>query len=103
MRGRRLRFGMSPRAPRESDFLQWVAARCPRAGDDLAVLPTTGRKLLAGIDPALDGVHFDLPTCGGWAAGRKAANRNLSDVAAMGGTPTALLLSLVVPRDLPEV
>ena len=93
---------MSPRPPRERDFLARVAQLCPHAGDDLAVLPSTSGSLLAGIDPALDGVHFRLAACGGRAAGQKAANRNLSDVAAMGGQPVGLLLSLVVPRTLGE-
>ncbi len=86
---------------RERDFLNALYDRLPKAGDDLAVLdlPTRG-KLLAGIDPVLDGVHLHLADAGGHAAGRKAANRNLSDVAAMGGVPTALLLSLVAPRTL---
>jgi thiamine-monophosphate kinase len=83
----------------EQAFLQRVAQRLPMAGDDLAVLTSPGSgKLLAGIDPVLDGVHVDVATCGHRTAGRKAAKRNLSDVAAMGGRPTALLLSLVVPR-----
>ena len=59
--------------------------------------PPRGR-LLAGIDPVLDGVHLDVAAHGYAAAGRKAAARNLSDLAAMGGRPTGLLLSLVMPR-----
>ncbi len=67
----------------------------------MAILrPPADAALLAGIDPVLDGVHFDLTTDGPVAAGRKAVNRNLSDVAAMGGTPTALLLSIVTPKSL---
>ncbi len=70
----------------------------PKAGDDLAVLEPVAGQILAGIDPTLDGVHLRLDECGGLAAGRKAANRNLSDVAAMGGMPKALLVSLVLSR-----
>lgn len=87
----------------ESEFLDWVRARNPHAGDDLAVLPLpnglpNGLQLLAGVDPVLDGVHLHVAEHGHRAAGRKAVNRNLSDLAAMGGRPTGLLLSLIVPN-----
>ncbi len=84
--------------PGEAEFLAYVAQRCPRAGDDLAVLDPPPGRLLAGMDPVLDGVHLNVARHGHAAAGRKAVNRNLSDVAAMGGTPTAVLLSIVVPK-----
>ena len=84
--------------PGEAEFLSYVAQRCPRAGDDLAILESPRGRLLAGIDPVLDGVHLNIAEHGHAAAGRKAVNRNLSDVAAMGGTPTAVLLSLVIPK-----
>ena len=93
----------------ESAFLDWVRRRqagrpspgvVSAAGDDLAVLDWPGGLVLLGVDPVLDGVHLDLAQCGPAAAGRKAMNRNLSDVAAMAGTPVAATLSLVVPHAL---
>src|SRR5687767_11044579 len=96
----------SPSSGDEQAFLAWVrrrqeaslAGNCP--GDDLAVLPWPGGLVLLGVDPLLDGVHVNLSQHGPCAAGRKAMNRNLSDVAAMAGEPVAATVSLVVPRSL---
>ncbi len=95
----------------EEAFLAWVRQRQlarprPRhlletAGDDLALLEWQGGLVLVGMDPVLDGVHVDLPRHGPTAAGRKAMNRNLSDVAAMVGEPVAATLSIVAPRSMP--
>ena len=82
----------------EGEFLEWVRGRFPAAGDDLAVLDRPAGRLLAGVDPVLDGVHLNVAEHGHAAAGRKAAARNLSDLAAMGGRPLGLLVSLVMPR-----
>lgn len=95
----------------ESDFLKWVKHRQAQAlaagpdrgvihaaGDDLAVLEWRGGLVLVGVDPVLDGVHVEVARHGTRAAGRKAMNRNLSDVAAMGAEPVAATLSLAVPR-----
>ncbi len=91
---------------REDEFHTWLRGRNPHVGDDLAVLPAAKGKLLSGIDACLAGVHYDAATCPPEAAGRKAVNRNLSDVAAMAGTPTGLLLSITASRqatpDLPR-
>ena len=93
----------------EGAFLDWVRRRqaavkathvLAAAGDDLAVLAWPGGLVLLGVDPVLDGVHLDLAACGPAAAGRKAMNRNMSDVAAMAGVPVAATLSLVVPREM---
>lgn len=68
-------------------------------GDDVAVLRTaSGRLLLATCDCQIEGVHFTLPTVPGRLLGRRAAAVNLSDMAAMGGTPLWALLSLMAPE-----
>ena len=83
----------------EGAFHAWIRRRNPFVGDDLAVLnPPAGARLLAGVDPVLDGVHLHVREHGYAAAGRKAVRRNLSDVAGMGGMPIAVLLSLICPR-----
>lgn len=97
----------------ESSFLTWVRRRQSAqlklwpnpavrvaAGDDLAVLDWPGGFVLLGADPVLDGVHVEIARHGPVAGGRKAMNRNLSDVAAMAGEPVAATLSLVVPRSM---
>lgn len=68
-------------------------------GDDAAIVAPRGRGTVLCCDPVVAGVHFDAraPL---QLVGRKAVNRNLSDVAAMGGTADWLLVSLVLPRRL---
>lgn len=66
-------------------------------GDDCAVLPSpAGPSLLVTTDPVIHGRHFDdaLPPA---AVGAKLLKRNLSDIAAMGGTPVAAVVSLALP------
>ncbi|HEX6812710.1 MAG TPA: thiamine-phosphate kinase [Planctomycetota bacterium] len=69
-------------------------------GDDAAVVRNRGAKTVLCCDPVVQGVHFtaqDAPR----DVGRKAVNRNLSDLAAMGAVPDWLLVSLVLPRGFP--
>jgi thiamine-monophosphate kinase len=71
-------------------------------GDDAAALePSPGQVTLASADMLVEGVHFDLTLCDPVTLGRKSLAVNLSDIAAMGGTPRYALLSLAVPQDLP--
>lgn len=70
-------------------------------GDDCAVIGGPGETVwLLSTDSLVAGVHFDLTWHPPRQLGRKAVAVNLSDVAAMGGTPRFLLLSLGLPRDL---
>lgn len=71
--------------------------------DDTAVtrLPN-GRLQLATIDSLVSGTHFLLDRFTPDEVGRKAAAINLSDIAAMGGTPTHALAALVAPDSLPS-
>ncbi len=67
-------------------------------GDDTAVLQARDdRFLLATSDVQIEGIHFTLDTCTPQQIGRRAAAVNLSDIAAMGGTPTFALVSLAIP------
>jgi len=52
-------------------------------------------------DPVVEGVHFASGTDPA-LIGRKAVNRNLSDLAAMGARADWLLVSLVLPRHFPR-
>jgi thiamine-monophosphate kinase len=68
-------------------------------GDDCAVLAHTPRKdLLVTTDLFLEGTHFRRKWQDAAAVGHKALARGLSDVAAMGGTPRFVFLSLAIPR-----
>jgi thiamine-monophosphate kinase len=67
-------------------------------GDDAAILDTGGpRLLLVTADMLVQGVHFDLATTSSRDLGRKALAVNLSDIAAMGGSPRHALVSLAAP------
>ncbi len=70
-------------------------------GDDAAVVSAPDRRVVAGTDVLLEGRHFRRDWSTAYDVGRKAAAQNLADIAAMGAVPTALLLGLVVPADLP--
>lgn len=65
-------------------------------GDDAAALDlgiNNGKLLLAAADQVVEGVHFVPETHPGDVA-RKLLNRNISDIAAMGGIPTHALVTL---------
>lgn len=70
-------------------------------GDDAAVVRAPDRRVVATTDVLVEGVHFRLDWSTGEDVGVKAAAASLSDVAAMGARPTALLVGLVAPADLP--
>jgi len=67
-------------------------------GDDAAVLrPPPGHLLLLTTDLLAEDVHFTCSTATFDEIGYKAAAANLSDIAAMGGVPRYLLVSLAIP------
>lgn len=69
-------------------------------GDDAAVLaPTSEGALLATTDMLLEGVHFQRRWGRPGDLGRKAMAVNLSDIAAMGGSPRYALLGLAIPPE----
>ena len=78
---------------------RWLGAASPRApygiGDDCAVLPTARGKQLITVDSVIFGVHFDEAVTPR-AAGAKLLKRNLSDIAAMGGSPRAAVVALAL-------
>lgn len=78
---------------------RWLGPASPRApfgiGDDCAVLPASRGRQLITVDPVVFGRHFDA-TVPPRAVGAKLLKRNLSDLAAMGGRPTAAVLALTL-------
>jgi thiamine-monophosphate kinase len=70
-------------------------------GDDAAVLATPDGRVVATTDFALEGRHFRRDTSSARDVGHKAAARSLADLAAMGAVPSALLVALAAPADLP--
>lgn len=87
----------------ETGLLRLIAERLPAgseeiwAGDDAAVLaPVAGRSLFA-TDTMVEGVDFSLSYCTGADVGWKTVAVNVSDIAAMGGTPAKALTTLCLP------
>lgn len=75
-------------------------------GDDCAVVAAPGGRVVVTTDTLTAGQDFlaawpsgDRST--GGDLGRKCAAQNLADVAAMGATPTAVVVSLTLPGDTP--
>jgi thiamine-monophosphate kinase len=68
-------------------------------GDDAAVLPASPTSVVT-CDAVVEGVHFLRDTFSMRDIGHKALAVNLSDLAAMGATPSWFLCALGLPRDL---
>lgn len=70
-------------------------------GDDCAIIPRgDGLETLVTKDMLVEGVHFLLDRISAYDLGWKSAAVNISDIAAMGGTPVASFLSLALPSAL---
>jgi thiamine-monophosphate kinase len=69
-------------------------------GDDAAVIRAPDARVVATTDLLVEDRHFRRDWSGPFDIGRKAAAQNLADVAAMGASPTALLVGFAAPADL---
>ena len=69
-------------------------------GDDAAVVAAPDQRVVVTTDSLVAGRHFRLDWVSAVDVGHRAAAANLADVAAMGATPTALLVALCAPPDL---
>lgn len=92
---------------REGELLQHIydrSASLPRSvivgpGDDCAVVDIGGAHILVATDQLIGGRHFaesETPTD---LIARKAIARNVSDIAAMAGTPTHTLCAASLPEE----
>jgi thiamine-monophosphate kinase len=70
-------------------------------GDDAAVINPEGKRVLTSTDMLVEGIHFDLAYVPLKHLGYKAAIVNFSDIYAMQGVPTQLLVSLAVSNRFP--
>ncbi len=67
-------------------------------GDDAAVISLDrGNCLLVTTDILKEGVHFKQEFSSAFVLGKKCLSVNLSDIAAMGGTPDYYFVSLAIP------
>ncbi len=71
-------------------------------GDDCAIIGGESGDLLVSTDMLIEGVHFLREKASPEDVGWKAVAVNLSDIAAMGGTPIATFLSIALPKDAQE-
>ncbi|BCJ42512.1 thiamine-monophosphate kinase [Actinoplanes ianthinogenes] len=69
-------------------------------GDDAAVVRAADGRVVASTDVLVEGRHFRRDWCGPADVGHRAAAANLADIAAMGATPTALLVAFCLPANL---
>ncbi len=88
----------------EQSFLAYLRGRCrslPQVtvgiGDDAAILEPVEGQQVATIDQIIEGTDF-LPAHDLGDVGYKSMAINLSDIAAMGATPTAALVTLSLPK-----
>ena len=70
-------------------------------GDDAAVLAVPDGRVVVTTDFLIEGRHFRRDWASAADVGHKAAARSLADCAAMGAEPSALLVALAAPPDLP--
>lgn len=76
---------------REKDVIKAI-------GDDCAVFRNSGKLVsLLTTDMLVENVHFLREAIPPFTLGRKAMAVNISDIAAMGGTPKEAVISLAVP------
>ena len=69
-------------------------------GDDAAVLEPTRHQGLVTADMLVEGVHFELGVTAAHDLGHKAIAVNVSDIAAMGGSPRYAVASVALPPSI---
>jgi thiamine-monophosphate kinase len=70
-------------------------------GDDAAVVAAPDNRVVVTTDLVVEGRHFRRDWSPPYDVGRRAAARSLADIAAMGARPTAIVVALAAPGDLP--
>jgi thiamine-monophosphate kinase len=87
-------FGLIERVRRRTGLSPGVSLGI---GDDAAWVQTRSGSCLLTTDLLIEDIHFNLKWTSLYALGHKSLAVNMSDIAAMGGTPAYLLLSLGIP------
>ena len=68
-------------------------------GDDCAIIAVPDGRVAVTTDLLIEGPDFRIGLSTGYDIGWKACATNLADIAAMGGTPTSLVVGLAAPAD----
>ncbi len=93
----------------EFGFIEALRRRLPEASGDLKLglgddaawwVPATSNGVLTTTDMLVEGVHFELSYTSAADLGYKSLAVNLSDLAAMGGSPSCVYLSLALPAHI---
>ncbi len=91
------------KSPGEFELIARITAKLRQSrrtilgpGDDCAILARPRTAQLITIDSVVEGVHFNLRWGTAEALGARALTVNLSDIAAMGGVPTACVVNLAI-------
>jgi thiamine-monophosphate kinase len=91
------------KAPGEFELIARLTAKLRQSrrtilgpGDDCAILAPAREPQLVTIDSMVEGVHFKLEWFSPEILGARALTVNLSDIAAMGGFPTACVVNLAI-------
>ncbi|MCC6826572.1 MAG: thiamine-phosphate kinase [Acidobacteria bacterium] len=87
----------------EFDLINYIKARhnLNAIGDDCAVLPMNSKSdLLITADMLVENIDFRLEWAKAEDIGHKSLAVSLSDIAAMGGTPTFAMISLAIPESV---
>lgn len=76
------------------DLKQYQASTLKGVGDDAAVIDDGENVVLVSTDLLMEGIHFDLSYSPLAHLGYKSVAVNVSDIAAMNGTPTQIVVGL---------
>ncbi len=94
----------------EFELIRWIQQQAGSSshlsqgiGDDCSIQPQQeGEDLLTSTDLFIEGIHFQRQWSSWFDLGRKAAAVNISDIAAMGGTPQSLFLGIGRPKEMSD-
>lgn len=71
-------------------------------GDDAAVFRQQTKDIVTAVDTFVENIHFTRATMPPFYIGYRALAANISDIAAMGATPTFYLVSIIIPKTWTE-
>ncbi len=92
----------------ETQFITWIRRQFSQnskgvilgIGDDAALVSLpVGKEMILTTDMSIEGVHFKSDFHSPASIGHRALARSLSDVAAMGGTPLNVLISVGLSKN----
>lgn len=94
----------------EFELIRWIQQEAGSGdhlslgiGDDCSIQPQQGdQDLLTSTDLLIEGIHFKREWTSMFDLGRKSAAVNISDIAAMGGTPQSLFLGIGRSKEISD-